>query len=58
MKAAPVLALALVLLALAGCTGAGPAGGRRTGCYDDRFSGAPSTGAPPPSFFFFCLQSP
>ena len=58
MKAAPFLALALMVLTLAGCIGAGPSRGRRTGCYDDRYSSAPSIDAPPPTFFFFCIQSP
>jgi hypothetical protein len=58
MKAAPFVALGFALLALAGCVGIGPSGGRRTGCYDDRYSAAPSVDAPPPTFFFFCHQSP
>jgi len=58
MKALPLLVLGLILVMLAGCIGAGPAGGSRVGCSDNRFSTAPSIDAPPSSFFFFCTQSP
>jgi len=58
MNAARFLVLGLALLLFAGCAGAGPTGGARTGCSDNRFGTASSTGAPPPSFFLFCLQSP
>jgi len=58
MSATPLVVLGLIVLVLAGCVGAGPSGGPRAGCSDNRYSTATSIDAPPSSFFFMCVQSP